>query len=66
VNQKKGLSIPAVPEVTEKARRAAAIEFLTDLINSSSSSSEIYYKRAKLYLEDERPKEALDDIPPLA
>ena len=57
---KKGLSIPAVPEVTEKARRTAAIEFLSDLLNSSSNSADIYYKRAKLYLEDERPKEALD------
>ena len=59
---KKGLSIPPVPEVNEIARRKAAIAFLTDAIDASPSSSENYYKRAILYLENEKIKEALEDI----
>ena len=59
---KKGISIPPVPEVTEKARRTAAIAFLTDAIESSSNNSENYYKRSLLYLENGNTKEALEDI----
>ena len=59
---KKGISIPPVPEVTEKARRTAAIAFLTDAIESSSNNSENYYKRSLLYLENGNIKEALEDI----
>jgi tetratricopeptide (TPR) repeat protein len=59
---KKGLSIPRVPEVNEIARRQAAIAFLTDAIDASPNSSENYYKRAILYLENEKVKEALEDI----
>ena len=59
---KKGITIPPVPEVTEKARREAAIAFLTDAIESSPSSSENYYKRSLLYLENDKVGEALDDI----
>ena len=59
---KKGLSIPPVPEVNEIARRQAAIVFLTDAIDASPNSSENYYKRAILYLENEKVKEALEDI----
>jgi tetratricopeptide (TPR) repeat protein len=59
---KKGISIPAVPEVTEKARRDAAISFLTDAIDASPSSSENYYKRSLLYLENDKIAEALEDI----
>ncbi|MEA5401401.1 tetratricopeptide repeat protein [Arcicella sp. DC2W] len=59
---KKGINIPPVPEVTEKARREAAIAFLTDAIEASPSSSENYYKRSLLYLENEKISDALDDI----
>lgn len=59
---KKGLSIPPVPEVNEMARRQAAIAFLTDAIDASPNSSENYYKRASLYLENEKLNEALEDI----
>lgn len=59
---KKGLSIPAVPEVNEIARRQAAIAFLTDAIDASPNSSENYYKRAILFLENENVKAALEDI----
>jgi tetratricopeptide (TPR) repeat protein len=59
---KKGLSIPSVPEVNEIARRKAAIAFLTDAIDASPNSSENYYKRAILFLENEKIKEALEDI----
>ena len=59
---KKGMSIPAVPEVNEIARRQAAIAFLTDAIDASPNISENYYKRAILYLENEKVKEAFEDI----
>ncbi|MEA5260950.1 tetratricopeptide repeat protein [Arcicella aquatica] len=59
---KKGINIPAVPEVTEKARRDAAIAFLTDAIDASPNSSENYYKRSLLYLENEKITEALEDV----
>ena len=59
---KKGISIPPVPEVTEKARREAAIAFLTDAIESSSNNSENYYKRSLLSLENGNIKDALEDI----
>jgi tetratricopeptide (TPR) repeat protein len=59
---KKGLLIPPVPEVNEIARRQVAIAFLTDAIDASPNSSENYYKRAILYLENEKVKEALEDI----
>ena len=59
---KKGLAIPAVPEVNEIARRQAAIAFLTDAIDASPNSSENYYKRAILYLENEEISVALEDI----
>ncbi len=59
---KKGTTIPPVPEVTAKARREAAIAFLTDAIESSSNNSENYYKRSLLYLENGNIKEALEDI----
>jgi tetratricopeptide (TPR) repeat protein len=59
---KKGITIPPVPEVTAKARREAAIAFLTDAIESSSNNSENYYKRALLYLENGNIKDALEDI----
>lgn len=59
---KKGMSIPLVPEVNEIARRQAAIAFLTDAIEASPNSSENYYKRAILYLENEKLKEAMEDI----
>ena len=59
---KKGMSIPAVPEVNEIARRQAAIAFLTDAIEASPNISENYYKRAILYLENEKVKEAFEDI----
>jgi len=59
---KMGLSIPAVPEVNEIARREAAIAFLTDAIDAYPNSSEIFYKRAILYLENEKTDEALEDI----
>lgn len=59
---KKGIIIPPVPEVTAKARREAAIAFLTDAIESSSNNSENYYKRALLYLENGNIKEATEDI----
>ena len=56
------MSIPPVPEVNEMARRQAAIAFLTDAIDASPNSSENYYKRASLYLENEKLNEALEDI----
>ena len=59
---KKGLSIPLVPEVNETARRQAAIAFLTDAIDASPNISENYYKRAMLYLQNEKVKDALEDI----
>ncbi len=59
---KKGLLIPTVPEVNEITRRKAAIAFLTDAIDASPNSSENYYKRAILYLENEKVGEALEDI----
>lgn len=59
---KKGLSIPVVPEINEISRRKVAITFLSDAIETSPSSSENYYKRAILYLENENLKEALEDI----
>jgi len=59
---KKGLTIPAVPEVNEITRRQAAIAFLTDAIDASPNSSENHYKRAILYLENEGFSEALEDI----
>lgn len=59
---KKGEKIPAVPEITAKARRLAAIDFLTNVINNTANSSDAYYKRSLLYMEDERYNEALNDI----
>lgn len=59
---KRGITIPPVPEVTEKARRDAAIAFLTDAIDAAPNSSENYYKRSLLLLENEKIKEALEDI----
>lgn len=59
---KKGVFIPAVPEVNEITRRRAAIVFLTDVIDAFPNSSENYYKRAILYFENENIKLALDDI----
>jgi tetratricopeptide (TPR) repeat protein len=59
---KKGITIPPVPEVTAKARRMAAIAFLTDAIESSSNNSENFYKRSLLYLENGNIDEALGDI----
>ena len=59
---KKGLLIPPVPEVNETARRQAAIAFLTDAIDASPNISENYYKRAMLYLQNEKVKDALEDI----
>jgi tetratricopeptide (TPR) repeat protein len=59
---KKGLSIPPVPEVSEKARRVAAIAFLSDAIDGSPSNADNHYKRSLLYLENENFKDALADI----
>lgn len=59
---KKGMSIPPVPEVSEKARRDAAIAFLTEAIDGSPSNSDNHYKRSLLHLENENFKQALEDI----
>ncbi len=53
--------IPALPMGSDSSRTEAALRSLTRAINQSSPAS-AYAKRAKIYLETGRPKEALSDI----
>lgn len=53
--------IPALPMSSDSSRTKAALLSLTRAINQSSPSS-AYAKRAKIYLDTDRPNEALADI----
>ncbi|MCY7356925.1 MAG: tetratricopeptide repeat protein, partial [Rudanella sp.] len=60
-NPRQQTHIPALPMGSDSSRTEATLRSLTRAINQSSSAS-AYAKRARIYLETGRSKEALTDI----
>jgi len=54
--------IPALPDMDDSRRILAGIEFLNDAIKSNASSSQNYFKRAELYVQQKNWSMALDDL----
>ncbi len=54
--------IPTVPNLNDPRRILMGIEFLTDVIRKNTNSSQSYFKRAELYTQQHKWREALNDI----
>lgn len=54
--------IPPLPNQTDLNKQKAALKILNDEISNNNSNLELYFKRAKLYLDDNQVDNATEDI----
>ncbi len=57
-----GTAIPPLPKTDATQRREAALKLLSTLAARNPGAPDIFYQRARLFLETNQPDKALDDI----